>query len=197
MPARTRVTLVSCTAAVALLLSGCHSQAPDTQPSSTDAAAATDAAASEHNDQDVTFAQRLILHHQQGVDLAKLVEGRSTIPGVIDLAKNIESAQQAEITTMTGWLTTWGQSATPEQDVPMGEMPGMVDDSVLEQLQTLTGPEFDQLWLPAMISHHRGAVTMAQAEIAHGANAAAKHLAQQIIDTQQAEITTMQGLLDG
>lgn len=46
-----------------------------------------------------------------------------------------------------------------------------------------------------MITHHRGAITMAKDEVANGQNPEAKQLAQDIIDAQQAEITTMNQLL--
>ncbi len=47
-----------------------------------------------------------------------------------------------------------------------------------------------------MISHHEGAIDMAQQEVQQGTNADAKALAQKkIITDQQAEITTMKGIL--
>ena len=56
-------------------------------------------------------------------------------------------------------------------------MPGMVDDATMAQAATLKGAEFDTLWLRSMIGHHEGAITMANTEIADGANADAKTLA--------------------
>ena len=46
-----------------------------------------------------------------------------------------------------------------------------------------------------MIAHHEGAIEMAQTELKDGRNPAALKLAQEIIDTQQAEIKQMQALL--
>jgi uncharacterized protein (DUF305 family) len=47
-----------------------------------------------------------------------------------------------------------------------------------------------------MISHHKGAIDMAKQEVPQGSNPEAKALAQTIINDQQAEITTMNGILD-
>lgn len=47
-----------------------------------------------------------------------------------------------------------------------------------------------------MIEHHNGAIMMAQQEIEGGQFPAAVALARSIIDSQQREITTMQGILD-
>ncbi len=76
-------------------------------------------------------------------------------------------------------------------------MAGMVDEATMTKLESLSGAEFDTLWLESMISHHQGAIEMAKAEIANGENVDAKRLAQTIIDTQQAEIGQMKQMLGG
>lgn len=152
---------------------------------------------SDHNDADVTFAQQMIMHHQQAVEMSKLTEGRTVNPAVLDLAKNIETAQQPEIDTFTEWLKNWNQPTMPGGHDPAGHMPGMVDTPVLDRMKTLNGEVFDQLWLQSMIAHHQGAIAMSNAELSGGQYPAAKQLAQQIIDNQQPEIDTMQGLLKG
>lgn len=76
-------------------------------------------------------------------------------------------------------------------------MPGMVDDATMQRLESLSGREFDTLWLESMISHHQGAVEMAKAEIANGANPEAKALAEEIIKAQEAEIAQMKQMLEG
>ena len=50
-------------------------------------------------------------------------------------------------------------------------------------------------FLEQMIEHHRGAIDMAQDEVDDGQNSDAVSLAQKIIDTQTAEITTMEEIL--
>ena len=41
-------------------------------------------------------------------------------------------------------------------------MPGMLTEAQMKQLDQARGPEFDRLFLTAMIRHHRGAVSMVQ-----------------------------------
>jgi uncharacterized protein (DUF305 family) len=48
-----------------------------------------------------------------------------------------------------------------------------------------------------MISHHQGAIEMAQAEIAHGQNPDPIGMAKSIITTQQAEIDQMKQMPGG
>ena len=165
-------------------------------------APSTSAQAAGHNADDVMFAQQMIPHHSQALDMAKLVPSRSTNPKVLDLASRIEKAQDPEIQQMRGWLTGWGAGTSEMPGMTHdampgmgGSMPGMMSDADMQKLGAAKGAEFDKMWLDMMIKHHQGAVDMAKTELQKGSNADAKALAQKIIDAQQAEITEMQGLL--
>jgi uncharacterized protein (DUF305 family) len=130
--------------------------------------------------------------------MANLAQTRATDPKVKQLAAQIKAEQAPEIATMEGWLAAWGQPTTmpsmPSGTMPSG-MPGMMSSADMAQLAATTGKQFDKLFLQMMIAHHRGAIQMAQAELAHGANPDAKALAAGIIKSQQAEINTMQKML--
>ncbi|WP_033288536.1 DUF305 domain-containing protein [Amycolatopsis jejuensis] len=151
-----------------------------------------------HNNDDIAFAQQMIPHHKQALDMAKMVSSRSTDPKVAGLATRIDQAQDPEIQQMQGWLSRWGATTgMGDHHLPGMDpsMPGMMSDADMAKLDRLKGAEFDKAWLDLMIKHHQGAVEMAKTELAKGSNADAKALAQKIIDGQQAEITEMQGLL--
>ncbi|WP_016881516.1 MULTISPECIES: DUF305 domain-containing protein [unclassified Rhodococcus (in: high G+C Gram-positive bacteria)] len=159
---------------------------------------------------DVTFLQMMYPHHAQAVEMANLVEGRSTNPQVLDLAKNIAAAQGPEMEQMSALLEKWGK-AVPSTDAAggmsgmnHGGMSGMTDGGGMSGMMTAeqmtdlagkSGADFDTAWLNMMIEHHTGAIEMAQTELADGDNADAKQLATAIVGAQQAEITTMTTLL--
>jgi len=156
----------------------------------------------DHNDHDVQFAQEMIAHHQQALDMAKMVPGKSTNPKVTDLAKRIEGAQDPEIKTMTAWLSKWGASSTASSMPGMdhgstghSSGTGMMTAEEMTKLGQATGAEFDKMWMEMMIKHHEGAIAMSKTHIEKGSDAESKKLAQDIISAQQAEITEMQGLL--
>ncbi|GIF16332.1 DUF305 domain-containing protein [Actinoplanes teichomyceticus] len=156
-------------------------------------------AAGTHNDADVAFAQQMIPHHRQAVEMAAMADGRAGDARVTALAGQIRAAQQPEIDTMTGWLTAWGAPAPSAGDT-MGDMhhdamPGGMSESDMTALHNAKGAEFDKQFLTMMIEHHEGAVEMARTETAQGADPQAKALAQKIITAQQAEIATMKGIL--
>jgi uncharacterized protein (DUF305 family) len=157
---------------------------------------APDSQSADHNAADVAFAQAMIPHHRQAVDMAAMVPSRSTNPDVRVMATHISLDQQAEILTMTGLLAQWGEPVTAAHGEHSAmAMPGMVDGATLNQIQSMSGSAFDELWMTSMIDHHQGAVTMAQTEITHGQSPDAMKLAEMIIIAQQREIAQMNNLL--
>jgi uncharacterized protein (DUF305 family) len=152
-----------------------------------------------HNADDITFARDMMPHHKQALQLVDLARDRSTDPALLDLASKIATAQGPEMGQLSEMLRSWGQD--PEAGMHHGghdmAMPGMVDDATMKRLESLSGREFDTLWLQSMISHHQGAVEMAKAEIANGDNPDAKTLAQHIVEAQEAEIAQMKQMLEG
>jgi len=152
--------------------------------------------ASEHNAADVSFLQQMIPHHQQAIDMAGLVEGRTTTAVVVDLAGKIEKAQDPEIEQMTAWLKEWGEDTPAGHSMPNmdHEMPGMMSDEQMAQLEQASGAAFDQLWLTLMTAHHQGAIDMAKAELSDGADGDVKALAKRIATAQEAEIRQMRDL---
>ena len=155
-----------------------------------------DAQAQKHNGADVTFAQKMIPHHQQALDMAAMVPSRTTNRELIIMAKHIALDQQAQIDTLQGLLQQWGEPAALDHTGHDGMgMDGMVDAATMDKLPTLTGAAFDELWLRSMITHHQGAVAMAEPEIAQGENPTAVKMAKIIVDWQQLEIGRMHAML--
>lgn len=168
-------------------------------------AAETIAADAVFNAGDVMFAQGMIPHHQQAVEMAVIAldPAREAGAEVTDLAKRIQGAQGPEIELMTGWLKEWGQSVDgmeghSMEGMEMADMPGMEGMMTTEEmtgLEAATGPAFDKLWLEMMVRHHEGAVVMSKTVGIDGKAPAAKELAGKIISAQEAEIAEMQQLL--
>ncbi len=165
--------------------------------SSSSAPAATTASAqpsATFNDADVMFAQMMIPHHEQAVEMAELAPERAADPEIKELAAKIKAAQDPEIQTMKGWLTEWGKAA-PEGG--MGhDMPGVMSEEDMTKLKAAKGSEFDKLFAQQMIAHHNGAIEMARTEQSGGSNPEAKELAKTIETAQQAEVEQLQKILD-
>lgn len=142
---------------------------------------------------DIMFAQMMIPHHQQAVDMSTLAETRTTNPEILALAKQIKDAQAPEIKQMTAWIESSGSSMDMGHDMGMG---GMLTDEQMTALENAQGAAFDKLYLEGMIGHHQGALQMAKM-IENSDNAEAKELAANIIKSQSAEIDKMKQMLAG
>ena len=141
---------------------------------------------------DIMFAQMMIPHHQQAVDMSTLAETRTTNPEVLALAKQIKDAQAPEIKQMTAWIESSGSSTDMGHDMGMG---GMLTDEQMTALENAQGAAFDKLYLEGMIGHHEGALQMATM-IENSSNSEAKELAANIIKSQSAEIEKMKQMLE-
>ena len=160
-----------------------------------------DAAASGHNDADVSFAQEMIPHHTQAVQMSRMAEQMADSDEVRALAEDIAAAQGPEIEQMTGWLEEWDEDV-PDTDMMdgemmdgMGDMPGMMSADEMDELDMSSGGAFDEMFLTMMIEHHEGAIEQAQTEQADGESAEATDLAAEIEKAQTEEIATMEDLL--
>lgn len=146
------------------------------------------------NSADVDFAAMMIPHHAQAVEMADLVPTRTQNAWLLEFAAKVKAAQQPEIDQMTQALKSWGQPL-PDTTVHH-DMDGMMTPDEMTHLASLSGAAFDHEWITMMIAHHEGAVSMARTELDEGENPQMRTLAQQIIDSQQAEITELREHLD-
>ncbi|MFF1510943.1 DUF305 domain-containing protein [Streptomyces sp. NPDC058326] len=159
---------------------------------------ATDAAApGAFNDADVMFAQMMIPHHEQALEMAKLAEGRAQDPEVKKLVTAIAQAQDPEIQKMKAWLKGWGKPESAGHGSGGGHgMAGMMSEQDMKDLAAVTGKDFDRKFAELMIAHHNGAVDMAKDEQKNGSNATAKALADDVVRTQSAEVAALRKILD-
>jgi uncharacterized protein (DUF305 family) len=202
--------LIAATATL-VALAGCSSENDDKPDHQMHSAPNGD----EFNDADVEFATAMIPHHAQALQMVDLTRGRKLSPELRRLTEDIQMAQSPEIEQMTRWLTDWEQPV-PEtardhvnaddmtSDHDMGghdtsdgesEMPGMMSEDEMAELEAARGQEFEELWLEMMIDHHQGAIEMAETEESEGEFQPAIDLAEAIATSQQDEIDHMDHLL--
>src|SRR5215207_5624414 len=110
----TKIKMLSVAAALAasLGLAGCAAESGTSgggmhsnHASSSPTSSMTPDANADHNQADTTFAQMMIPHHAQAVEMSDIVLAKPDLPAdVTALATRIKDAQAPEIETMTGWL---------------------------------------------------------------------------------------------
>lgn len=133
-----------------------------------------------------SFAEAMIPHHQQAIDISELAPQNTTNPGILAIAEKIISEQGPEIEKMTPWLN--GKSV----DYTM-MMDGMLSTTQLNTLRGVKESDFDMLYVQYMIQHHEGAVKMAAAALGLD-DPELTDFANEIIVTQSAEIEELMAL---
>ncbi len=194
MSRRNQITVVLFTGALLFTACGGHDMS-DMSAGSTD----TNVADSERgfNDADIMFAQMMIPHHEQAIELADIALDPTLMASdqVEALASQIKNAQDPEIDLMVQWLDEWEQ---PLMDMSVDHsmtMEGMLSVDELGAIGQMNGEEFDQAWIQSMIAHHQGAIEMADTVKAEGKSALVQELADAIIEAQKLEIDTLELLL--
>ena len=195
-----KVTAAAAAVALALVVSGCTINIgrpmPDNLPMPGHGHSNQGTNASEFSSTDIMFAQMMIPHHQQAVDMGVLAPSRAQSAAVLELAAAISAEQLPEIAQMQSWLLAAGASDSMGHD--MGQhgmgMGGMLSDAEMTALAESTGAAFDREFLEAMIKHHEGAIEMAQM-IIDSSNPEVKAFADSMIRSQAEQIEYMKTLL--
>lgn len=141
------------------------------------------------------FLAGMVPHHQDALESAELAVERAERPEVRELAQEIITAQEAEISQMETWLAEW----YPEGDREAAE--AMMDESMAmmreTDLQGLSGAAFDRAFLEEMTMHHTMAVEMVDSLLEQDLveHDEVRMLAEEVRNAQEAEIRQMQGWL--
>jgi len=157
------------------------------------------AATQSYNDVDAEFTRMMIPHHYQAIVMSELAPDRAADPELKSLADRILTEQGLEIQMMRGWQGRNGLPVTdPEtayQDLltkpDMLEQMGMATKEEMDRLASLSGADFDRLYLDLMIPHHDGAVIMLRDVILNGSDQQLNQMAQDMMSTQKAQIAIM------
>jgi uncharacterized protein (DUF305 family) len=154
------------------------------------------------------FMQGMIMHHSQAVEMTALIASHTENKDLRSLGARISSSQSDEIKFMRRWLAARGEPVSmPMPGMrhvnmsrrPMPLMPGMLTPEQMNTLRKAKDSEFDHLFLTGMIQHHNGALTMVKEMFdtaGAGQDAELFDFATDADNTQRAEITIMQMMLD-
>ena len=177
-----KIKTITLAAISLLLLAGCSQIVGQTAEPSAEKAGSSEQ----------MFAEMMIPHHEQALEMAELVPSRTENPDILAIAEKIRSGQEPEILTMQGWL----DGHAGHGDHAGHTMDGMLTETQLEELRAASGAEFDKLFLEGMIQHHEGALAMLSM-IEESKFSEAVELKEQIESAQKAEIAQMKELLSG
>ena len=183
-------------AAAALLFGACGSHDMGSMDTGSMDTGDSTPESADFNDADVIFAQMMIPHHQQAIEMSDIAldPNSQASAAIIALATQIKGAQDPEISQMKNLLTTWGKSMEMGSMAHSSMMNGMLSLEEMDTLGQLKGAEFDKAWAKGMIAHHEGAIAMANEVLANGKNSEILALANAVVSGQSAEIKTLKPL---
>jgi uncharacterized protein (DUF305 family) len=149
---------------------------------------------------DRAFIDAMVPHHRDAIEMAEAAKGRGlTQPDLDGIASDIIASQQREIDQMLAWREEWFGSRTLGSVLP--EVLGVPEDELGMEHGTaeeIAGAgDVDAAFAQLMVSHHEGAIAMAEAAEDSGQHDEVKNLAAAIIDAQEREIGIMEKHVSG
>lgn len=142
---------------------------------------------------DRAFIDAMVPHHEAALEMARAAkEAGLSQPDLVQVANDILGTQQAEIDQMKQWRGAWFGSSDidPNGAEALGlsesEM-GMQHGADAFESSTAVDTDFAQM----MITHHEGAIAMANLAEDKAKHEELKDLAKAIVDAQEREIDVM------
>jgi uncharacterized protein (DUF305 family) len=162
--------LASCSvASIAQSVSIIKPGAPGEEGTILTVAEASQLAGATYTPADADFMRGMIIHHNQALEMAVLVAGRTNDESLLSVSDRIKSSQNDEINFMVSWLLDRGEpvSKTALNNTMHGSfhsnhqsMMGMASHAQMQELASLSGTAFERFFLELMIRHHLGAIKM-------------------------------------
>lgn len=181
-----------------LLATGCSAGSEEPNP---DGPALASAARSGANDADRHFVEKLQPHHDQAVEMSKMVLAKKSgvDPKLREIARQIAKASEKELDSINALIATSGSPAEGHGDAEEdpnhhGGAGGLMTEGQMLLLDQLDGLDAQQVYLDGMVKHHQGAVALTETEIREGAHPDAVALARQVLARQRSEIARLQEL---
>jgi uncharacterized protein (DUF305 family) len=134
---------------------------------------------------EIHFMTRMIDHHAMAVMMGSLCEDRAIHPELLQLCENIVTSQSEQIQMMQSWLADWyGIDYAPEMT------PG--NQQKIDQMATMSGAEFEIMFMQMMIRHHHKAVIEGSTCVDRAYHPEVIALCENIVASQSEQIAQMQ-----
>lgn len=156
---------------------------------------------------DQLYIDMMIPHHRSIVALATVALPELTDPRLVEIAENIIDTQRAEVERLMNLREEWYGSAEPAamdtmyMEQTLEAMPSI--DASMEVMQHLMSPEWevatfcasdnpDLAFIEQAIPHHQMAVNASKDAVEKAVHPELVEIAQDVIESQQAQIDTLQ-----
>lgn len=150
---------------------------------------------------DVEFLDMMTMHHQQGIEMARMAEQKAQLPRLKEFASKTIADQEQDIQKMQevrnrlfADVSKADKMRMSGKAMTMGQMQRM-SQMDMQKLEAATGKEFDRTFLTTFMKHHEMALQMSRNEVARGEQQEVKDMARETIAKQTKEIGEMREML--
>jgi uncharacterized protein (DUF305 family) len=144
---------------------------------------------------DIDFARGMLPHHQGAINIAEIVLKYGKDASVKKLANEIITAQRKEIAQMMAWLAKNSTLSAGSDAVEVTKAYTEINAKMHKDMTMTFTDKADVDFMKGMVPHHEGAVDMAKVLLKFGKDAELRKLADDVVRTQNEEITMMQDWL--
>lgn len=142
-------------------------------------------------DVDYDFMRGMIPHHQGAIDMARVLLEQGGSEQMRELARDILSAQEAEITQMQVWMHEYGPPSPGENAQDVIAAWQRIDQRMMTDMHNVfagAAGDITSEFVQGMIPHHVAAVDMAYVLLAHSTHPELRTLAKAVVREQEREI---------
>lgn len=157
-----------------------------------------------HTHVDVLFARDIIDHSAQAIALSNLIIGKAGVaPQVVGIARQITASSTIRINELQTLLLEWGFTPTTVGSAPPVATAGapiqpdehpLASDTDFGLLRDALGSRATGVFLELITRQHQFAISAARDQLQSGLHPGAMAIARLLIETEQSEIYTMEGL---
>ncbi len=154
-----------------------------------------------HSDVDLEYIDLMIMHHRDGIEMARLAETKAETAEVKELAARVIADQEkdiAELQAKREQLYAGEEEAdginVKNKRMSVGEMKKMAEAD-MKKLEAASGKAFDHLFLDTLTKHHQMAIEMSNTQITKGDSAELKKFSRETIAKQNKEIGEMAAMM--
>ena len=146
---------------------------------------------------DLSFIDMMMMHHRQGLAMARLAEDRGQLPELKEFAQRVIADQEKDNSELQGLRDRFYAGEPKADKMRMGGMTmtaaemRRTSEADMRKLQAATGGEFDRLFLDILTKHHQMAISMSRDAVRRAEHAEVKEFARTTIAKQTKDIGEM------
>lgn len=142
------------------------------------------------------FLRKMVGHHELGLRMAEMAADRSDLPELRKLSELMTAEHAGELKVMRNWWRSWfGDEVPGLTSEERRHMEGMTEPERVRELEKTDGGRFRRLFLPAMIHHHGGAISMSDRAVDEAADPRVRLLARAIRHAQRGQVRRMKEMM--